>query len=406
VSPRGLVRLAWRNLWRHSQRTALMIGIVAFGSFVIVVFWGLTDGWIASMTDAQVSLDQGSLQVFAAGYRADPTPKNGLAPDALTAAMTAAQRLPDAHATPRLVAYGMLQSAYGSTGMQIRGTDPKLEPAVTTLDQHVVDGRFLDASGEVLLSRHTAETLDVRLGERVVILVQGQDGPSSRPFTAVGFYASGLNSLDDSTVFVPLSDARAMTGSDGATSVVVALPKGRSAEAKGTLSRALGEGFDVETHLDLNPLLRDMIRISVIEMTPMILILALLAGFGVANTVLFSVIERTHEFGIMMAVGMNVRRLSQMVLSESILVSAMGFLVGGGAGYLLILYLARVGWNLGNTLSQMTGTIGMPTVIYASTSGWYWLGSFSVVVVTGLVAAWYPARRVAALQPATAIREG
>jgi len=48
----------------------------------------------------------------------------------------------------------------------------------------------------------------------------------------------------------------------------------------------------------------------------------------------------------------------------------------------------------------------MPTVIYASTSGWYWLGSFSVVVVTGLVAAWYPARRVAALQPATAIREG
>lgn len=406
MSGRGLVRLAWRNLWRHTQRTLLMIGIVAFGSFVIVVFWGLIDGWIASMTAAQVSLDQGSLQVLAAGYRADPTPQNGLTPDALSTALTATGRLPNAHATPRLVAYGMLQSAYGSTGMQIRGIDPEREATVTTLDRHVVDGRFLQGPGEILLSRHTAETLDVRLGERVVVLVQGRDGPSSRPFTAVGIYASGLSSLDDSTVLVPIDDARAMTGWDGATSIAVAVPKGRGPGAKATLSPELGAGFDVETHLDLNPLLRDMIRISVIEMTPMILILALLAGFGVANTVLFSVIERTHEFGIMMAVGMNVRRLARMVLSESILVSIMGFLVGGGAGYLVILYLARYGWNLGSTISQMTGAIGMPTIIYASTSGWYWLGSFSVVVVTGLVAAWYPARRVAALQPAVAIREG
>jgi ABC-type lipoprotein release transport system permease subunit len=406
MSARGLIRLAWRNLWRHTQRTLLMIAIVAFGSFVIVVFWGLVDGWIASMTEAQVSLDQGSIQVFAAGYRADPTPQNGLSPDALAAVMTAVNGLAEAHASPRLVVYGMLQSAYGSTGMQIRGIDTAREPEVTTLNRHLVDGRFLQGSGEILLSRHTAETLDVRLGERVVVLVQGKDGPTSRPFTAVGLYASGLSGLDDSTVFVPIADARAMTGSDGATSVALRLPKGHDASAKAELERRLGSEFDVETHLDLNPLLRDMIRISVIEMTPMILILALLAGFGVANTVLFSVIERTHEFGIMMAVGMNVRRLSQMVLSESLLVSLMGFLVGGGAGYLVILYLARYGWNLGSTLSQMTGPIGMPTVIYASTSGWYWLGSLSVVIVTGLVAAWYPARRVAALQPAAAIREG
>ena len=42
-------RLAWWNLWRHPQRTALMIAIVAFGSFVIIVFWGLTDGFIDSI---------------------------------------------------------------------------------------------------------------------------------------------------------------------------------------------------------------------------------------------------------------------------------------------------------------------------------------------------------------------
>jgi putative ABC transport system permease protein len=401
-----VARMAWRNLWRHPQRTLLMIAMVAFGSFVIVLFWGIVDGWIASMTHAQVSLDQGSLQIFAAGYRDDPVPGNGLDPDALAAALAAAEELRGAHATPRLVAYGMLQSAYGSTGIQMRGIDADREPDVTTLDRHVVEGRFIEDSGEILISRYTATNLDVRLGERVVLLVQGSDGPASRPFVAVGLYDSGLHSLDESTVLVPIADARAMTGWNGATSVVVAVPKGRDRQDKAALSTKLGDRFEVDTYLDLNPLLRDMIRISIIEMTPMILILALLAGFGVANTALFSVIERTHEFGIMMSVGMSTRRLAQLVLAESILASIIGFLVGGGSGYLVILYLATHGLNLGRTLSEVTGAIGMPMVLYTSTSGWYWLGSFSVVVVTGLVAAWYPARRVAALQPTVALREG
>jgi putative ABC transport system permease protein len=400
------VRLAWRNLWRHPQRTILMIAIVAFGSLVIVLFWGMIDGFIASMTDAQVSLDQGNVQIFAAGYRDDPIPQNGLEPDALTTALAAADALDGARAAPRLVAYGMLQSAYGSTGIEIRGIDPVEEPQVTTIDRHVVEGRFLESSGEILISRYTATRLDVRLGERVVLLVQGDDGPTSRPFVAVGIYDSGLQSLDQSTVLVPIGDARTMTGWAGATSVAVSVPTGREDQAKAALSTTLGVPFVVLTHLDLNPLLRDMIRISVIEMTPMILILALLAGFGVANTALFSVIERTHEFGVMMSVGMSRRRMSQMVLAESILASVIGFLVGGGSSYLIISYLATHGWNLGSALAEMTGPVGMPTVLYASISGWYWLGSFSVVLMTGLVAAWYPARRVAALEPTVALREG
>jgi len=403
---RTTARMAWRNLWRHPQRTILMIAIVAFGSLVIVLFWGMIDGFIASMTDAQVSLDQGSLQVFATGYRDDPVPVHGLDPKALDAALAAVDRLGNAHGSPRLTAYGMLQSAYGSTGIEIRGIDTAREPEVTTFHRHAPEGRFLENTGEILISRYTARNLDVRLGERVVLLVQGEGGATSRPFVAVGLYDSGLQSLDQSTVFVPIGDARSMTGWDGATSVAISVPTGRDDSAKAALSAELGTSFEVLTHLDLNPLIRDMIRISVIEMTPMILILALLAGFGVANTALFSVIERTHEFGVMMSVGMSRRRMSQMILAESMFASMIGFLVGGGASYLIIAYLATHGWNLGSALAEMTGSMGMPTILHASISGWYWLGSFSVVIVTGLVAAWYPARRVAALEPTVALREG
>jgi ABC-type lipoprotein release transport system permease subunit len=383
-----------------------MIAIVAFGSFVIIVFWGMTDGFIDSMIHAQVSLDQGDLKLFAAGYRQDPVPEHGLTSSEISQALTAVDTLRGAHAALRLSSYGMLKSAYGATGMEIRGIDPKREPAVTTLDEHIVEGRFLGGSGEILISRYTAEELDVRLGERVVLLTQSESGPVSRPFTTVGIFSSGLMMLDKSAVLIPIDDARALTGWSGATEVVVSLSHGGAQAAVSALSKRLGEDVLAVTYLDLNPLIRDMIHISVIEMTPMLLLLALLAGFGVANTALYSVLERTREFGVMTAVGMSTRRLARMILTESILVSIIGFLVGGGAGYLLNLYLSHHGWNFGSTFTEMAGNMGMPMVLYSSTSGWYWLGSFSVVVMTGLVAAWYPARRAAKLQPVTAIREG
>ena len=398
-------RLAWRNLWRHPQRTFLMIIMVAFGSFVIILFWGVTDGWITSMTHANVVLDQGDFKVFAAGYRGDPSPTNGLTATQLSKVMSTVTKLRNAHSTPRLVTYGMVKSAYGSIGMEIRGIDPTLEPKVTTLYNHVVNGRFLHGAGGILLSTYTASQLNVRVGERVVVLAQGENGPSSRAFTVVGFFSSGLIGLDRSTVFISLSDARKLTGWEGATEVAVSLTHGNPKQVATALSKRLGNRFAVATYFDLNPIVRDMIQISIIEMTPMILILALLVGFGVANTVIYSVIERTREFGVMAALGMSSRQLSQMVLTESILTSLIGFLLGGGLGYAVNLYLAHHGWSFGSTFGDMAGNIGMPTVIYAATSGWYWLGSFSVVVITGLVAAWYPARRAARLEPVEAIRE-
>ena len=399
------LRMAWRGLWRHPRRTLLMIGMVGFASLVIILLWGTIDGFMASMTDSQISTDQGSLKVRAAGYAEDPAPEHGLTPDALSQAAAALEQAGIERYTPRLSAYGMVKSAYGATGVEIRGIDLVRESTVTTLPKLVAQGRGLQRAGEVLLSADLAKRLDVRLGERVVLLVQGEKAPESLAFGAVGFFTSGIPNLDKSAVLVPIDDARRLTGWQGATEIAVALPRSRDADkVAAKLGGLLGKGFDVQSFLSLNPLLGQMLKIAKVEMVPMMLILALLAGFGVANTVLFSVLERTREFGVMIAVGMSPRRLARMVETESLLASAVGFLVGGAAGYLLLLVMSR-GISIGTQWAEMSGDFAMPTTLYASTSGWYWLASFSVVIVTGLVAAWYPARRAAALQPVEAIRE-
>ncbi len=402
------VRMAWRGLWRHPQRTLLMIAMVAFGSFVILFLWGITDGFLATMTRTQAMENQGAFQVRAVGYADDPAPSNGLTPDDVAVAESALEGLRVQAVAPRLEAYGMIRSAYGTDGATIRGVDLLLEPRVTELDNALTAGRYPSGTGEVLLSTKLAADLDVRVGERVVLLASGDDGTSSVAFRAVGFFSSTLTELDK-VVLIPIADARQMTGWDGATALAVSLPPGASTTRY--VSRARGlladrPNLEVADYYALNPLARVMIQGSTIKMIPFVILISLLVGFGVANTTFYSVLERTREFGVMAAVGMSRRRLASMVLAESVLVAAIGFAIGGSLGYGTLLYMSRVGLDLGSLVGVFSSDSGIPAVIYASASGLYWLAALSVVVFTALVAAWYPARRANRLEPVTAIREG
>lgn len=401
----SMTRMAWRGLWRHPKRTILMIAMVAFASMVIVVMWGIIDGFMASMTDAQVAVDQGSIKIRTPGYEADPAPEHGLSPDALAQAEAALGDAGIEASAPRLSVFGMVKTAYGAAGVEIRGVDLAREPAVTTVLDQIPEGRGLAKPGEVLLSVEIARRLDVRIGERVVLLAQADSGPQSIAVTAVGFFASGIPALDKSMLLIGLDDARRLAVWPGATEVVVALPRAEKAEKVAAGLRAtLGPSFAVKSYMEANPLVASMVRMARIEMMPIMFILALLAGFGVANTVLFSVLERTREFGVMIAVGMSPKRLGRMVQVESLLTSALGFVVGGSLGYAILLWLSR-GLTIGDTWASMTGDFALPAKLYAQTSSLYLLGSLLVVIMTALLAAWYPARRAAGLQPVEAIRD-
>ena len=404
-----LARIGWRGLWRHPQRTILMIAIVAFGSGLILVMWGMVDGFIETLVSTQIGLDSADFQVRAAGYADDPLPKNGLTADDVASIESILADFPASWAhSPRLDTSGMLKSAYSTLGVAVRGVDPLIEPRVTTMHAMIREGRYLAGPGEIILSHAVARDLDVRIGERVVLLSFTEGSSTSKAFTLVGIGDSGVATLD-AVAYVTLDDARALSGWDGLTSVAVSIPHGTNRDrAAADLQTALAGTVDAEvpTYFELNPMIRVMLSGSAVKLTPFVIMVALLAGFGVANTVFYSVLERTREFGMMAAVGMSTRQLGLVVLFESIYVSAIGFAVGGGIGYWILLYLSRVGMDFSAFLGEIGAEMGMPAVLYASTSGLYWLASFSVVVFTGLIAAWYPARRANRLEPVAAIREG
>jgi len=371
----------------------------------MVASWGLTDGSTASMVNAQTSLDTSDLQLHRPGYLDDPDLANvfSRAQLAQLKATLRGYKVVDAVAL-RLVSEGLLQSAYGSQGVSVRGVEPDLEARVTQLGQRVVAGRLVSQPGEVVLGQTLAKKLDVRLGERVVLNVQGVKRTRSEGLRLVGVVHAGLALLDQATAFVHLDDVRQLTGVEGASDVVIALNPGANAQRfRQTLQRALGDGVEVSSVFELHPLISAMVRIGRFEMLPMMLLLAALAGFGVANTVTFSVLKRLREFGVVLALGLRPKQLARLITLETVFVSLAGFLVGALLGYGLNVYLERVGINMG-FYSGTFPDLGIPQVIHAKATWVHSLYALIVVIVTAVVASRYPARRVSNLEPTEAMR--
>ncbi|NOR78634.1 MAG: FtsX-like permease family protein [Methanophagales archaeon] len=120
----------------------------------------------------------------------------------------------------------------------------------------------------------------------------------------------------------------------------------------------------------------------------------IVASIGIMNTMLMSVMERTHEIGVMKAIGAK----SSDVLSLFLLESSMVSLVGGVAGCVVGVIVAKVLSFLGSTASGLEiAAIVKPEVL---------LAGIAVAVIVGVLSGFYPARKASKMSPVEAVRYG
>jgi ABC-type antimicrobial peptide transport system permease subunit len=132
-------------------------------------------------------------------------------------------------------------------------------------------------------------------------------------------------------------------------------------------------------------------------------ILVVLVAFSVLNTQLMSVLERTHEFGVVMALGMKPGRLGRLVMLETTLMGLIGFIIGAGTGTLLTYWFSVNGLSYPG-MEEMVAKFNLPGRVYPQVS---WLKTVfgpAVVFLFTLLAAAYPAWRLRRLNPVEAMR--
>lgn len=132
-------------------------------------------------------------------------------------------------------------------------------------------------------------------------------------------------------------------------------------------------------------------------------IILLALGFGIINTMLMVVLERVKELGMLMAIGMNRKRVYLMVLEETVMLSLLGGIIGVAISYILISILSVVGIDL-SSLSEGLNAMGYSSIIYPYIDLKSYLEVAIMVIFTGIFAALYPAWKAVKLNPAEAVR--
>lgn len=126
-------------------------------------------------------------------------------------------------------------------------------------------------------------------------------------------------------------------------------------------------------------------------------------AFGIINTMLMSVLERIKELGMLMAIGMNKKRVFNMIMLETVFLTIVGSLAGMIIGGALIVIFGKIGMNFAS-VQQGFEAFGWSAMVYPSIDITFFFGVTIMVIIVAILSSIIPARKALRLNPVEAIR--
>ncbi len=403
-----LLALAWRNLWRRPQRTLLSVLSMAIAASLLVFMLSFQLGVYGAMKESTLRIFDGYAEFQPEGYAADPGLDRSIAdPEALLQGAAGIHGVTTA--APRVNGFAILANGERSYGAAVIGVDPAREPRVSSIAATVRDGRFLDPADTdaAVLGSSLARDLQLSIGGRVTLLGAARDGSvAADVLRVVGIYRCGIPELDRSMLEMPLARAQDTFAMSGRASTI-ALGGASLADVNGALAPlgALARRNHVAL-LDwgaLEPALRDALTLDYATTGLFYLTLVAVVAFIILNTLLMSVLERTREFGMLLAIGMRPRLIGRMVWLELLTLALGGCAFGLAIGAAVSLWFQHQGLNysgMGDLLAQF----GLPPRLYPALTPLSALLGPGVILLAVTLGGIVPYARVAHLTAATAMR--
>ena len=401
----SILKIAWRNLWRNRRRTLVTIAAMSFALLILLLYAGIVEGFMVAMEDDVLDFEVGDLQVFGPGYQDNPSLYARIDdPDALLGDLDQAGY----PASARLLAGGLAAVGDLSAGVSFRGVEVQREARVSRVHERIEAGEWLDpADGHgVVLGRRLARILEAEPGDEMVVLSQGADGSIANDlYTVRGVLGMVGDGTDRSAVFMTSTAFRElMIVPEGAHQIVVRRPAGVELAIAAEQVRRLAPELDVRTWRELMPTVATMID-SVRGIIYVIFFIAYIAvGILILNAMLTAVFERIRELGVLKALGMGPLEILALMAVETALQTVIAIALGVTLSIPGMLYLSRVGIDVGALGGASVSGVAMRPVWYGIYNMSSFPGPIVVLLVIVSVAALYPALKAAWIRPVEAIR--
>ena len=381
---------------------SIAVGLFA-GIGVLALYKGMMKSRIRTVIEAEV----GHLQLHDGSFKKDYEPKFII--NNAQQIMTSIDAMPEIKlVAPRSITNGMLATTTGSTGVQINGVVPDKEYEVSQLKNKIIDGKIFDTlkKNEVMIGKKLAKKMNLKIGSRLVLtFTDSTDEIVASAFRVTAIYQSDNAPLDERNVYVKIDELNSLLGTGKAFHEIVLLLKHDN--DLNLVQEQLQQKFpryQVESWKEISPE-TELLVSTTNQYSYIIMVIIMFAlAFGIINTMLMSILERTREIGMMMALGTNKLKIFFLVLLETIFLTLVGTPVGLFIGWLATSYYNKHGLDLSGMGRDMMSSFGFSTMVYPEFPADKLAGILIIVTGTAILSCLFPAIKALRLRPVDALR--
>ncbi len=401
-----IIKIAWRNVWRNKLRSSVVITAIALGLwaglFMMALVLGLNEQRVSGAINSYLS----HVQIHHPDFLKTLKIKHTLQDADLTAKTLKEDNRVKAFST-RINITGMAANSSGSYGVQLLGINPHKEANVTSVADNIIEGTYFanNKKNAVVVGKKLADKLNLKLKSKLVVTFQDADkNMISILFKVRGIYKTSNSIFDESTIFVQekeLSDHINLNGKYH--EMIVLCHRITDAEALSKDLKTVIKQDEVQTWEEIAPELgyAQQMMSQMVYIFMFIILLAL--SFSIVNTMLMAVLERKKELGVLMAIGMNKRRIFTMIAFETVFISMVAAPLGIVAAYGTIHYFGIHGIDL-SVVAEGLENLGVGAVIFPFLPTGLYIEISLLTLIVAFLSSLFPARRALKLNPSEAVR--
>jgi putative ABC transport system permease protein len=401
-----VIALSWKNVWRNPLRSSVVIISVVLGVWAALFTAAFMNGMILQYMDVQLSNVISHIQIHSKEWDEERVPAAVISnADEVLRELRSDAALK--HVVSRVVVDGLISSSANSYGVTVKGIDHASEPTVTNLHTFIREGEYLGDEGRnsIIIGTKLAKRLQVQLNSRIVLNVQDVKGAlTAGAFRITGIFHSPDARVNENMVFVRQGDLANLILEPGAIhEIAILLDDYKLADSQVARLDSI-YGLSAQSWGDISPALRYTDSVTDITLYIFMIIIVTALMFGIVNTMLMAVLERTPELGMLMAVGLSRAKAFQMIMYETIILTLIGAPFGIALSALTVHYTSIYGIDL-SAFAQGLEMFGMSYMIYPEISVDQYLSNALIIAFAAVIAAILPSWKALRLNPVEAIRK-